>query len=325
VSHEQHLLTAFALDWHLTRSEAFRDLLVRPLAPYVGIELLAWDGREAGKRVPSDGPLIFCQLPPPQTLLSDPSSKLVWIPMWDHASGYEDDWWSSLPHHLRIVAFSKAVAERSRHAGLPTLELKFFADPTEYVPTAWQHEPVVFYWNRTGLIDRRFLAKVCCVLGARELIFRSDLDPRIDESRRYAPPDRLGRTRVRVVSYSDRASYLAGAGEANVFLAPRRREGAGMTVIEAQARGCAVLACDEPTMNEYIEHGKTGFLFRPPTAGRLGSRGRRAGTLPLRQDWSALSGLDLREAGDLAREQHKVGFEVWSASLPRFAGFLTDW
>ena len=47
------------------------------------------------------------------------------------------------------------------------------------------------------------------------------------------------------------------------YIAPRVYEGIGMSFLEAMARGRCVVAADHPTMNEYIEHGKTGFLFQP--------------------------------------------------------------
>jgi glycosyltransferase involved in cell wall biosynthesis len=103
-----------------------------------------------------------------------------------------------------------------------------------------------------------------------------------------------------------------------------------MTVVEAQARGCAVLASDAPTMNEYVDHGRTGFLFRPPAEpGRLSRFRVRAprpyGALPLCQDWAALARLDLAAAGDLGRREHAAGHERWLAALPGYAAFIGDW
>jgi hypothetical protein len=333
VSSRPHLV-AYCLSWHLAESDAFQEILVRPLRPFLDVELVAWDGVDIPHLPEPATPLVFCQLPPPSELLADERRRLVWIPMWDHAARYDRTWWESLPPTLRVVAFSGAVAERSRAAGLPTLALRFYMDPAAHAPARWEEGPVVFYWNRTGLVDPGFLARTCSALGARELVFRPDVDPRIDLAGRYELPRRLGETAVRSVSFSDRESYLRGVEQTNVFLAPRRREGVGLTVVEALARGCAVLACDEPTMNEYIEHGRTGFLFRPPpdSARLLSLRVRAARTLrlpvlpgttlPLRQDWDSLSRLDLAGTGDRARGDHAAGYEAWVSSLPRYSEFV---
>ena len=49
--------------------------------------------------------------------------------------------------------------------------------------------------------------------------------------------------------------------QCNIFIAPRKFEGVGVSFLEAMARGIVVIAPDNPTMNEYIEHNKNGYLY----------------------------------------------------------------
>ena len=46
-----------------------------------------------------------------------------------------------------------------------------------------------------------------------------------------------------------------------LYIAPRIYEGIGMSFLKAMALGRCVIAVDNPTMNEYIQHGNTGLLF----------------------------------------------------------------
>ena len=46
-----------------------------------------------------------------------------------------------------------------------------------------------------------------------------------------------------------------------IYVAPREFEGIGMSFLEAMAMGKAVIAVNQPTMNEYIQDGITGYLF----------------------------------------------------------------
>jgi glycosyltransferase involved in cell wall biosynthesis len=55
-----------------------------------------------------------------------------------------------------------------------------------------------------------------------------------------------------------------------------------MTYLEAMASGCAVLSYDGPTMNEYIQHGDNGFLFKPKS--KIGQY-RRWAMRRVRQRW----------------------------------------
>lgn len=64
------------------------------------------------------------------------------------------------------------------------------------------------------------------------------------------------------ISWHSRESYLSSLSQYNVFMAPRRHEGLGMTFLEAMAMGMCVVAEDLPTVNEYIQPGYNGILYR---------------------------------------------------------------
>lgn len=45
------------------------------------------------------------------------------------------------------------------------------------------------------------------------------------------------------------------------YVAPREKEGIGMSFLEAMAMGRAVIAPNQATMNEYIKDGENGYLY----------------------------------------------------------------
>jgi glycogen(starch) synthase len=47
---------------------------------------------------------------------------------------------------------------------------------------------------------------------------------------------------------------------ADVYVTPTRYEGFGLTLLEAMAAGCPVLASDIPVVSEVVEHGQNGWL-----------------------------------------------------------------
>jgi len=331
-------LKALCLDWHINQSTSCRDLLVNPLKPFCDIELVAWDGAT----VPDVGldpssPTIFCQLPPPPSLLNDEQRKLVWIPMWDQARGYEQSWWNAIPKSLRVVSFSTQIQLRTSASGLTSLPLRYFKDPGALSPASWSQGCILFYWNRTGMVGPTFLRKLCKALDARELLFLNRIDPRIDARAHFSLPSHLGKTAVTTLSISAQADYLEATRSANVFIAPRAAEGVGLSFLEAMSRGSAVLAYNAPTMNEYIEDAINGILFssepvtEPPRVvnklARMLSRDRHPYNYYLtdRQDWSRIKGLDLRALGLRARLDHETGYARWQKSIPDYFDFISDW
>jgi hypothetical protein len=338
-------IVAYCMQWHLTRSNAFHEILVKPLRPYTTINLV---NGEDNPTYPLNGsPLIFCQLLPPAELLSNPKARLVWIPMWDNVKHYPQTWWNSLPASLRVVAFSEAVASKAQAAGLPTLRLRFYRDPSAISPVTWERGRILLYWNRTGMIGPKFLENFCAQLKIDKLLFRPEIDPGIAARFQYHLPRRLGETEVEEIpGFLPYDEYLQRLSNVNVFLAPRPAEGVGVTFLDALAQGSAVFAFDAPTMNEYITSGEDGFLLRRHmritghmfidrvlryAAKRLRSTLGFALPQPVNypvtehQDWQAIRALDLKKLGSTARLRQEIGFKKWQDSQSQYAQFVLDW
>ncbi len=337
-------LTAFCMPWHVLESDAFQHVLVHPLRGLIEIMLTAWDETpDVPLRLFAQDPkqpLLFCQLPPPVELLRQAKARVVWLPMWDSVVSWPMDFWRSLPKNLRIVAFSDPVERLAKRHGLPTLRLRFFLDPDQAEPVRWHGDKTMLYWNRMGLYSLGALQRICRDLGVEQLIHVFRPDPR------YAYPDlalpaSIGRTRVTTIR-----SFLSGEEHRRLLsncplvLAPRPLEGIGLAVLQSMVRGACVLAYDGPSMNEYITHGRSGYLFhsysRRIHAWRrsLFKRWRRW-MQPRKTYWyhmvdtgqikPDLQRIDPARLGAHARAEHEQGYARWSNELETFGCFLTQW
>lgn len=253
------VIRAYCLDWHVGSSNAFIDLLVEPLQKIFKVELTSWDGKNIGS-VNSDELVIFCMLPPTKKIMQS-YHKIIWIPMWDQAQGYDQQWWNDISKHVNIISFSDAISLRAKKAGLQTLDVRYAVEPDSLKPTSWENGIIISYWNRVGLIGPDYLANLCKMLNAKKLIFRPTIDPRIEKVMYYELPEHIGDCEVTTIRPNSKEEYLAQTADANVLIAPRKAEGVGLVFLEAMARGCAVIAYDAPTMNEYIEDDVTGVLI----------------------------------------------------------------
>jgi Glycosyl transferases group 1 len=337
-------IVVVCLAWHTRVSSAARAALIDPLSKFAAVDVATWDGVHvpAGAAA-SRRPLVFVQAPPPPELASRDGVRVAWVPMEDDARRFTADWWSAWPPTLRVVAYSRAVAERAERAHLPTHRVRFYPDPSGVEEARWDGGTVLYYWNRCGLFGPRTLRRICRAIQARTLLFRDQVDPAVSPQAIYRADDgALGLPVVHLPGFVSGSEYLASIAPANVVLAPRACEGIGMVMLEAMSRGCAVIALDAPTANEYIEHGVNGLLLRAAPRGLTAERIVRVALrllgvitpierpnpdlVPsLRQDWREIVSASLPALGRAARRAVIDGHARWVARLPRLAEFLLEW
>lgn len=329
------LLKCFAMDYHLRFSHSANTVLQKPLKEYLKINFIAWDGQNlTSKYINSCSlqPLIFFQLPPPPKILSNSKNRIIWIPMWDQMYSYPLAFWQSLPKNIRIVAFSDTVADITEKVGLPTLRLKFYFRNRNRVNR--KNGNVMYYWNRTGLFDKKFIEKISKSLNINKIIFQSQIDPGIPRKYSYNLPQYLGNAKVESInSYLPQSQYLILNSQANIYLAPRIREGIGLSFLQALSGGCPVFAYNAPVMNEYIRHKQNGYLFKLTSPfSRLIKRitGSEksfyySSDFTFKQNWKEIENLDLKKMGLSAFSKNLEGYKKWVCQIPEFADFILNW
>lgn len=336
---------AFCMKWHITNSDAFSEIFVEPLRDNLNVKLYPWDGKNWDSRMDTDKPLIFFQYPPHPKIYSNPKARVVWVPMWDHDVKYPAAGWQETPKTLKILAYSKAIAKKANKLKLQTMEVKYYPNPERYQPIDWNQPRRMFYWNRRGIISPNFLEKLCQALDVRELIFRDQVDPYTHFGAKFEMPSQFGNTKVKKIMNNLRKSeYLKLIHDANIFIAPRLAEGVGVFFIEGLVQGSAVFGYNAPTMNEYIEHKKNGFLLPAYKLNvfnliqylnikilhRLkryvqGKRLMFDYHVSEFQNWHEIKAIDIENLGKEARKSGILGFEEWQSKIPSLAKFILDW
>jgi len=347
-------IDVFCHKWHLNKSPAFDDMLIDPLSGVVDIERRAIDDPTVDWRsVGVETPAVFCQCLPPREVLYGSRRRLVWLPMWDSLWFRSSSWWAQLPGHLRIVAFSDAIAEKAVNMAATICKIKYFKNPEKYARIHDNASSTLFYWNRTNLFSASSLCAICRYAGARKLILLNAPDPNYVPYNQQELVSICNCINVELhQQFISRPEYIRISREANIFLSPRLTEGVGMAFLEALARGAGVVAVDNPTMNEYIMNGVNGRLIsngdfrlkkRTKVALMLADICRsspglswRAERFLLRQldrenksfrdstDWSFLDGTDWDRLGRNARESHQQGFASWTRDIDRLRSFVLN-
>ncbi len=181
----------------------------------------------------------------------------------------------ALYRRVPFVAISRSTRDDLVQRGVPAERVRVVhcgTSPSALAPPPWREraQRVVFVgriepYKRVDVmlaavarLADRFPAAEAVVVGRG-----ADL-PRL---RRIA--DELGiADRTRFTGHVSDAERDALIADARVSVCPSRKEGWGLTVIEANALGTPVVATDAPGLRDSVEDGKTGFLVPDVEGGR---------------------------------------------------------
>lgn len=203
--------------------------------------------------------LVLWQMPVPVKLLK----KIflfdhgVYIPMYDGTGEMSNDFWIGY-RDFNIINFSKTLHERLIKMGLSSYYIQYFPPVSSgFIPGK---EDEVYFWQRRNSIN----IHTVCNLLEQSRIKKMHMHKAVDPDQNFIQPKKI-QEQIYQITYSDwyekKEDMLQDVKEAAIYIAPREYEGIGMSFLEAMAMGKFVIAPDHPTMNEYIRHGVTGYLY----------------------------------------------------------------
>ncbi len=234
--------------------------------------------------------IIFFQVDPRDHAHKLKCQNIVFFPMFD-SFGLSNPRKEYDMRAVHFINFSKAIHDSVSKLHGASLYAKYFPDPT-YFERSREDAKGLFYWRRTDFLSWNLVKKI---IGEQDAAIPIHCHTAIDPgfSKEYIPKSDIQKYNM---SFSDwfegKDQYLSMVSSKQLFVAPREYEGIGFSFLEAMSMGKAVIANDMPTMNEYIEHETTGYLFRNAN--------------PEFIDLSRA-----KEIGENARESVYEGWKVW--------------
>lgn len=183
------------------------------------------------------------------------SDKFIFFPMYDGAPPLTDDIWYEYKD-CNIINFSKTLHDECKRVGLSSYYIQYFPKPEPI--ENWGDEFSIFLWQRLEKISPNLLEKLLEPEKINMLYLHQVPDP----SQKVIEPSESWNNKVKISKWFDTKEELkAQIAQASIYIAPRHLEGIGMSFLEAMAMGRCVIAPNNPTMNEYIKDGITGFLY----------------------------------------------------------------
>ncbi len=198
--------------------------------------------------------IFFQNLPELDILKKIENNNIIFFPMYDGVR-HDYGFWSNYCN-LKVINFSTTLHKKLIKWGLDSLGVQYFPQPHEFIPGNMKE---VFFWNRISQININVLARIFGKSNKKIHIHKA-----IDPGHQFVSPSEDDEKKFGI-TYSDwfetREEMQEVIRQKGIYIAPREFEGIGMSFLEAMSMGKAVVAANNPTMNEYIEHGKTGYLF----------------------------------------------------------------
>ena len=200
--------------------------------------------------------VIFFQLLPPKNIIKKiKNDNLLHFPMYDHSGGFSLRFWSDY-RNLKMINLSKTLHTKLKKWGFKSIYVQYFPEPNGFVPGK---KDEVFFWQRLSHLNINTVAKLC---GKSDL--KIHVHKAVDPGQGFVQPSMALEKKFNITYsdwFEDKAEMLDLIKQKGIYVAPRELEGIGMSFLEAMAMGKAVIAVNNPTMNEYIENGKNGYLF----------------------------------------------------------------
>lgn len=209
--------------------------------------------------------LFFQFLPSIKKLKEIKGKRIIWVPMYDNEVSKVLDPLTFVKYqqfNLKIISFSQALHDIFIGAGLDSKYYQYYPEPAFEDKKEGIH---LFFWQRNHDVRWKDLKEI--FVANKNNIFDITIKNKPDPSWLFQRPSKNDESTYNIdiiEGWTTQEEYFVHVNRSNLYVAPRKYEGIGLSFLEAMSRGACVLAYDHPTMNEYITHGQDGYLFDSP-------------------------------------------------------------
>ena len=203
--------------------------------------------------------LILFQMPISVKLLKEKFKFKIgsYFPMYDGTGEASEEFWIQYKE-FNIINFSYTLHKKLLRLGFSTYYIQYFPKPMEI--DNFGKKDSIFFWNRRNLINVNYLEDIIEALNTKKIHLHMAMDPnekKVEVNKSIQEKYSLTYS----TWFNTRTEMQKIIESSSIYIAPRFAEGIGMSFLEAMAMGRCVVAVNNPTMNEYIINGVTGFLY----------------------------------------------------------------
>jgi glycosyltransferase involved in cell wall biosynthesis len=211
--------------------------------------------------------IFFFQVIFPYRIIKKLGKKnIIWAPMYDglDIKNFFFNWvfWKQIfDINIKILSFSEKIKKFCEKNSIEYLNLQYFDEPKKNISKS-NYPYKILFWYR-GDIKLEDWIGIFNPNDVKKIYYIDIPDPGKKSElidRKY-----LEKYNVEIIKKKfelNKKKFLDYLNEVDVFIAPRKKEGIGLPLIEAISHGKYVIGFDDSTMNEYITDKKIGCLFK---------------------------------------------------------------
>jgi len=217
--------------------------------------------------------IFFFQVMFPYQLMKKLNGKnIMWAPMYDGLNKYsvvnftnslikKIFWYQMSSLGVKVLKFSKKIDEIIGDVDVDSMSLKYYIEPDFTNIDINKKKMDIFFWDRGGIKFDDWI-KYFKYEDINEILYF----PIPDYGRKHSNIDIYMKNKSLNITlikgnFLTKNQFLSLISKCNVFISPRKKEGIGMTIVEAISRGMFVVGYNASTLNEYIKSQNVGFLF----------------------------------------------------------------
>lgn len=203
--------------------------------------------------------IIFLQIIfKPSQLKKLKCKNVIWVPMYDDEVKRSIPIFGYLYINIKIVSFSQTLTRKLIKIGFDILTVQYYPRP-DFSKNNIDGLSILF-WQRIKKINWELIKKVLKDNKINKIFLKNNPDH--DQIIEKPQPEDISNFNISIINcWLEHEEYLELLKKCNIFITPREYEGIGMGFLDAMATGAIVISPNNPTMNEYIENGITGYLY----------------------------------------------------------------
>ena len=246
------------------------DFLIKILEKNYSIKKFCFGKYQISKIKKFKNIFFFQNFPSIYELIHLKNSKIVWAPMYDSLSNLDPNIMkicSFLPN-LKILSFSKKINKFCIKNNLNYLYSRFFLKPIKNNNLLKKRLKILF-WYRGQIKLQDWIGHID-LKDIEYINYYQLIDP-FYKKESFTKKEII-KYKLKIIKGNYRSSkekFIKLIKQSDVFVVPRKKEGIGMSFIEALSRAKYILTFNSSTMTDYVKNQKIGYLINKSDTSKI--------------------------------------------------------